>query len=89
MNQPTNLPLEDEPKDEFGNISVYDEFGNIVDNGPKPRQLPNRRTTNYIVEQFNEGTQKWEFLLKTKKGRIAENELFDPYTKRRMRIQKS
>ncbi len=56
---------------------------------PTPRTLPNRNTTNYIIEHFNEHTQKWEFLLKTKKGRIAEDELYYPYSKRRMRVEKS
>ena len=63
------------------NLSLEDE--------PTPRTLPNRESSNYIIEHFNEHTEKWEFLLKTKKGRIAEDELYYPYSKRRMRVEKS
>ena len=60
-----------------------------LEDEPTPRTLPNRESTNYIIEHFNEHTEKWEFLLKTKKGRIAEDELYYPYSKRRMRVEKS
>ena len=60
-----------------------------LEDAPTPSTLPNRESSNYIIDHFNEHTEKWEFLLKTKKGSIAEDELYYPYSKRRMRVEKS
>ena len=59
-----------------------------MDNSPKPRWHPNRESGWYIIEEYDIRTDEWSIIMKTKRGREAENLLLlEPTQKRRMYVE--